>query len=85
MFCWLLAIFLLGLALGLSDGGKLARLVTFLTPEEAGVDPDDPGVDPADEVWPWRLLEVVGVPVGLGETAAAAAAAAATLFRLRCT
>ena len=50
MFCWLLAIFLLGLALGLSDGGKLARLVTFLTPEEAGVDPDDPGVDPADEV-----------------------------------
>ena len=31
MFCWLLTIFLLGLAFGLSDGGKLAKLVTFLT------------------------------------------------------
>ena len=34
MFCWLLTIFLLGLAFGLSDGGKLAKLVTFLTADD---------------------------------------------------
>jgi hypothetical protein len=40
LFCWLLTIFRLGLAFGRSEGGKLAKLVTFLTDEE-DVDDDD--------------------------------------------
>lgn len=81
MFCWLLTIFRLGLAFGLSDGGKLAKLVTFLTEDEAEVEvAEEVGVAPDEG----------GVVVGImwaaeDEEAAAAAAAAATLFRLKWT
>ena len=77
MFCWLLTIFLLGLAFGLSDGGRLARLVTFLT--------DDP-VEEASVVGGWAT-GAAGVPAAAATEVdeAAAAAAAATLFRLKCT
>ena len=34
LFCWLLTIFLLGLAFGLSEGGKFAKLVTFRARED---------------------------------------------------
>ena len=78
MFCWLLTIFLLGLAFGLSEGGRLARLVTFLT--------DDP-VEEASVVGGWATGAAAGVPAAAATEVdeAAAAAAAATLFRLKCT
>ena len=76
MFCWLLTIFLLGLAFGLSEGGRLARLVTFLT--------DDP-VEEAMVVGGWAGAAVEPAAAATEVDEAAAAAAAATLFRLKCT
>ena len=91
MFCWLLTIFLLGLAFGLSDGGRLAKLVTFLTAEAAGVVaegggravPEQGGVD-VDGVAP-AAAAAATTDDEAAEEAAAAAAAAATLFRLKWT
>ena len=34
LFCWLLTIFLLGFAFGLSEGGRFARLVTLRANED---------------------------------------------------
>ena len=72
LFCWLLTIFRLGLAFGLSEGGRLARLVTFLTEELEAV-PEAAEAAAAEAGWATEAVpEAAEAGLALGAAAEAA-------------